>query len=441
MTTSSYPRPEVTPRDAAPLPERQTATVGDGTRVTLVSAGVVPITAIRLVVRLGSAHVPAGKTWLDRLLHEYLREGTEELDAEAFASALAEIGGQLDVDGDEHSTTLEVEVPSEHAPQAIRYLGELARRPRLPESSLGRLLDDLRRGAQLAQAQPGWLAHAAFRQALYPGHAYGIVQPSIPAISDFTTAEVRGLWESGASGSNAHLIVAGVFDSAAVLEAADAALSGWTGDATPEVPRPATSTSRAIHYVDRPGAEQSTLQIGLNVPAPGHDDYVPFEVLNALLGGSFYSRITLNIREDKGYTYSPRSAISSRPGDAYWAETADVTTNVTGASIREILHEIDRLRSEPPTPDELAGIINYVAGAFAMRQATPGGILNHLEFLDLHGLYRSYSDNYVARVRAVTPDEIQRLAQKYLDPAQMPIVVVGDRSVVEDEVAEFDAAT
>ncbi|MEX2375283.1 MAG: pitrilysin family protein [Dehalococcoidia bacterium] len=441
MTTSSFPRPEVTPLDAVALPDRQTTTVGNGTPVTLADAGVVPMAAIRLVVRLGSAHVPAGKTWLDRLLHEYLREGTEELDAEAFASALAEIGGQLDIDGDEHSTTLEVEVPSEHAPRAIRYLGDLARRPRFPDASLDRLIDDLRRNAQLIQAQPAWLAHAAFRQALYPHHTYGAILPSIPAINDFTTADARSLWAAGASGSNAHLMVAGVFDSAAVLEAADTALSGWTGNAPSEVPIPAASTSRVIHYVDRPGAEQSTLQIGLNVPAPGHEDYAPLEVVNALLGGSFYSRITLNIREDKGYTYSPRSAISSRPGDAYWAETADVTTNVTGASIREVMHEIDRLRNESPAPEELAGIINYVAGAFAMRQATPGGILNHLEFLDLHHLDRSYSDAYTARVRAVTPDEVQRLAQQYLDPARMPIVVVGDRSVVEAEVSEFGPAT
>jgi predicted Zn-dependent peptidase len=118
-------------------------------------------------------------------------------------------------------------------------------------------------------------------------------------------------------------------------------------------------------------------------------------------------------------------------------EAADVTTNVTGASITEILGEVERIRSVPPSEDELAGILNYVAGAFVIRQATPGGILNHLEFLDLHGLDGSYSASYVARVREVTPAEIQRLAQAYLDPAAMPIVVVGDRAQVESQVAEF----
>ncbi|MDA1010373.1 MAG: insulinase family protein, partial [Chloroflexi bacterium] len=275
MTTSSYPRPEVTPLDAPILADRRVETLDSGTTVTLVGAGVVPIAAVRLVIRLGAAHVPGGKTWLDQLMHEYLREGTEDFDAEAFASRLAEIGGQLDVDGDEHSTTLELEVPSEHAPQAVRYLADLARRPLFPHGSHERLLDDLRRNVQLAQSQPGWLAHAAFRHALYPGHAYGDVLPELAAIDAFTTTEARALWASGAVGSNAHLMVAGVFDGDAILDAAASTLGDWSGEATISVSPPEADAPRAVHYVDRPGAEQSTLQIGLRVPAPGHEDYVP----------------------------------------------------------------------------------------------------------------------------------------------------------------------
>jgi len=435
--TSSYPRPEVIPLESSPLPERRIETIGDGVQATLVSAGVVPVTGLRLVVHAGSADVPEGMTWLDRYVHDYLMEGTEALEAGAFASALAELGGHLSVSGDEHTTTLSTEVPSEHATEAVELLVSAARTPRFPDGSAERLRDDLHRSRAVVSTQPGWLAHAAFRNALYAGHPYGTVLPTDEQIEAFTTDAARGFWEARAGGPNVRFMVAGMFDGDAILESANRALSGWSGAPAPAVSPPSTSSSRVVHYVERPGAEQSTLQLGLRVPAPGHEDYVPLEVLNSLLGGSFYSRITLNIREDKGYTYSPRSAISSRPGDAYWAESADVTTNVTGASIREILGEIERLRSEPPSEDELRGIINYVSGTFVLRQATPGGILNHLEFLDLHGLDTSYSANYVARVRDVTPEEIQRLAQQYLDPAAMPIVVVGDRAQVEEQVAEF----
>lgn len=435
--TTSYPRPEVTPLESSPLPERRIETIGEGVQATLVSAGVVPVTGIRLVVHAGSADVPEGQTWLDRFVQDYLREGTTELDSGSFAAALAELGGHLSVGGDEHTTTLSTEVPSEHAPEATRLLISAARSPRFPATAEERLRDDLQRSAAIVATQPGWLAHAAFRKALYAGHPYARVLPTEGELDGLTVDAARGFWEPRTGGANVRLMVAGLFDADALLESANTALSGWAGASVSPIAPPSTSTSRVVHYVERPGAEQSTLQIGLRVPAPGHEDYVPLEVLNSLLGGSFYSRITLNIREDKGYTYSPRSSISSRPGDAYWAESADVTTNVTGASIREILGEIERLRSEPPAEEELRGIINYVSGAFVIRQATPGGILNHLEFLDLHGLDTSYSANYVARVREVTPAEVQRLAQAYLDPAAMPIVIVGDRAKVEEQVAEF----
>jgi len=436
---TSYPRPEVTPLESSPLPDRRIETVGEGTQLTLVSAGVVPVAGIRLVVHAGSADVPESQTWLDRFVHDYLMEGTTTLESGAFASALAELGGHLSVGGDEHTTTLSTEVPSEHATAALRLVVSAARTPRFPTSAAERLRDDLHRSAAVVSTQPGWLAHAAFRTALYRDHAYARVLPTPEAIDSLTVDAARSFWEPRAGGANVRLMVAGIFDGDAIVETAQDALRGWSGTVAPSVVPPSTTSSRVVHYVDRPGSEQSTLQMGLRVPAPGHPDYVPLEVLNSLLGGSFYSRITLNIREDKGYTYSPRSAISSRPGDAYWAESADVTTNVTGASIREILGEIERLRSEPPTEDELRGIINYVSGAFVLRQATPGGILNHLEFLDTHGLDTSYSAEYVARVREVTPADIQRLAHEYLDPASMPIVVVGDRSQIEEQVAEFGA--
>ncbi|MEX1022634.1 MAG: pitrilysin family protein, partial [Dehalococcoidia bacterium] len=389
------------------------------------------------VVRAGSADAPEGQTWLDRFVHDYLREGTQQHDAESFASALAALGGRLEVDGDEHTTTLDTEVPSEHAGAAVTLLAELARTARFPKGSAKRLVEDLERSLDIARSQPQWLAHAAFRGALYGEHPYGRVLPSQEALGAFTAKSARDFWDARAGALSAHLMVAGLFDEDAVLEAARAGFEGWQAGADAAVAPPEATTQRAVHLIDRPGAEQSTLQVGLHVPSPGHDDYVPLEVVNALLGGSFHSRITMNIREDKGYTYSPRSAISSRPGDAYWVEAADVTTAVTGASLREILGEVDRLRAEPPSDEELAGILNYVAGTFVIRQATPGGILNHLEFLDLHGLDAGYSASYVARVRDVTPAEVQRLASTYLRPEAMPIVVVGDRATVEPQLAEF----
>jgi len=162
-------------------------------------------------------------------------------------------------------------------------------------------------------------------------------------------------------------------------------------------------------------------------------------VADALLGGAFGSRITTNIREQKGYTYSPFSTITTHYGDAYWAEFADVTTNVTGVSLKEIVGEIERLRKEAPPADELRGIQNNMAGIFTLQNASRGGVVGQLQFVDLHGLPDTYLTEYVKRVMAVSPAEVQRMARTYLRPENMAIVVVGDKKTVEEQVKPYTA--
>lgn len=431
------PRPTVAPLAAFSLPPRRTESLPGGGRATLIEAGTIPLASIRLVLRVGAVDAPADATWLERFTHDYLREGTERLDAAAFAGALAAMGGRLHVDVDEHTTTIGTEVLAEHAGAAAALLVELARTSRFPADALERLRADAHRTLDLANAQPGWLSHIAFRRALFGDQAYGRVSPEAATLDTFTTEGVRAFWSTNAGPNRAHLMVAGRFDADAVIEAARTGFEDWQ----PAVPPPALDitahSERAVHLVDRPGAEQSTLQVGLPAIDPTVPDYVALEVTNALLGGAFSSRITMNIREAKGYTYSPRSTITAGPRIAYWAEAADVTTDVTGASLHEIFYEIDRLRSEAPSEAELSGLRNYVAGSFVIRQSSPSSLLDHLEFLDLHGLDASYSEAYLGRVQAVTPEEVQRIAVTYLRPEEMTIAVVGDRSRVEGQVAEY----
>ena len=161
---------------------------------------------------------------------------------------------------------------------------------------------------------------------------------------------------------------------------------------------------------------------------------------NTLLGGFFSSRITTNIREDKGYTYSPYSQITAHRGDAYWAENADVSTDVTAPALKEILFEIDRLRSAPPSKEELEGVQSYIAGVFVLQNSSRAGIINRLEFLERHGLPDDYLRRYVERVHAVTPEEVQAMARKYIRD-EATIVVVGDRKKIEKDLAPFGAPT
>jgi predicted Zn-dependent peptidase len=192
-----------------------------------------------------------------------------------------------------------------------------------------------------------------------------------------------------------------------------------------------------VNLIDRPGAPQSTIVLGMPTIDPSNDDFIALSVMNALLGGSFASRITRNIREDKGYTYSPGSQLSTRYRDAYWAENADVTTAHTGASLKEIFAEIDRLQAQPPDEKELTGIKNYLAGTYVLQNSSRGGITAQLQYVDLHGLPADYLNTYVKKVYAVTPQQVTDMAKKYVRDEQATIVIVGDRKVIEEQVKGF----
>jgi predicted Zn-dependent peptidase len=199
--------------------------------------------------------------------------------------------------------------------------------------------------------------------------------------------------------------------------------------------------ARSFHVVDRPGAAQSTLYMGLPVPGPTSSDYIVLDVMNSLLGGSFTSRITTNIREQKGYTYSPFSQIGTRHHLAFWLQVADVTTNVTGPSLKEIFGEVDRLRKEPPPEGELKGIQNYLAGLFILRNTiSPDAVIGQLHFVDSQGMDRSFLSTYTQKVMAVTPQQIQGAAESYLVPGKMTVVVVGDKAKIADQVKPYETA-
>jgi predicted Zn-dependent peptidase len=234
--------------------------------------------------------------------------------------------------------------------------------------------------------------------------------------------------------------VVGRFDRETARAAVAEAFAGWTGAAPAKVPPASPRRTRTLAIVDREGAVQTTLMLGLPVPDPSEPDYLKLSVTNTLLGGYFSSRITTNIREDKGYTYSPFSQVSSRRGDAYWVQNADVSTEVTAPALKEIFFEIDRLHSKPPTKEELAGVQQYMAGVFVLRNSSRAGIVNQLEFLVRHGLPDDYLRGYVDAVLAVTPAEVQAMARTHLRPREMTIVAVGDRKTNGDELVPFAKA-
>jgi zinc protease len=419
------------------LPEVARFTLDNGMDVRLVPYGDVPKVSVRLVLQTGNIDEAPSEVWLADLTGDLMQQGTASRTAAEMAMAAARMGGSLDVGVGVNQVTIGGDVLFEFAGEMVSLVGDVAMRPAMPETELPRLKTDMLRRLSLARSQPQQLAIEKFHEVVYPGHPYGRVFPREEMINGYSHDQVLRFYRRNFGAARASLYVVGRFEPAAVRQSIDATFRRWARGAPPTTRVVKPQSERAVHLVDRPGAVQSTIYLGNPVMPPRDPDYLPLLVTNALLGGYFSSRITSNIREEKGYTYSPFSTVSSRLGTSYFAQVADVTTAVTGPSLKEIFFEIDRLQASPPTKDELRAVQSYLAGTFVLQNSSRSGIINQLAFLDLHGLSEDYLRNYVQRVNALTPGDIQRVAKKYLRDQEMTIVIVGDRKAILEQVKPF----
>ena len=435
--------PSEPPKPAAPkdfrVPEPKRFTIDNGLQVALVEWGNIPKVQVSLIVRTGNAFESAEQTWLADLTGDLMREGTATRNGTEISREAARMGGALNVGVGVDTTSIGGEVLSDFGPQFAALVADVARHPSFPASELDRLKANMARNLAVTLSQPQQLALQKFRSVLYSDHPYGRVFPTEAMIKGYTLDQIKAFYGANFGASRSRLYVVGRFDAAAMEGSIRKAFAGWT-KGTPAVAQPPKPKStRAVYLIDRPGAPQSTILMGMPTIDPSSDDFVALSVMDALLGGAFASRITRNIREDKGYTYSPYSELSTRYRDAYWAENADVTTAETGASLKEIFSEIDRLQATPPDPRELEGIKNYLAGTYVLQNSSRGGIAGQLQYVDLHGLSADYPTTYVKKVYAVTPQKVSEMAKKYLLDEQATIVIVGDRKLIEEQVKAFGA--
>jgi len=429
--------PEGGPPKAFTVPANETYTLPNGLRVTLVPYGIIPKAAISLSVDAGEINEGSTRVGVAGLTTDLMKEGTEKQSAQQVAEAAARIGSTLDVRAGNDQTQLAIDVLQEFAPDAVKLLAEVAQHPRLPQSELDRLKNDALRQIALQNSQPQTIALVRFRKILYGDHPYATVVPTESDIKKLTIQDVRDFYAGNFGAQRAHLYVAGIFDAAAVKKAIAESFVSWSKGPARLENVPVLKPQHVLDVTDRPGAPQSTLIVGLPVPPATSPDAVPLGVTNALLGGSFNSRITANIREQKGYTYSPRSEISRRYHDGYWAETADVTTQYTGPSLKEIFGEITRMQKEPVSDAELKGIQNYLSGLFVIQNSSRSALIGQLENVDFQGLGENYLKTYVFRVNAVTPAVVQKITRDYIKPEEMTIVVVGDKSKISDQLTAF----
>ena len=422
--------PEGVPAKPFNLPANETYALPNGMKVTLVPYGIIPKATVSIAVDAGSLNERRDRIGVCDLVGDLFKEGTATLTSQQLAENAARMGSTLDVSMGSDQSQFGMDVLQEFAPDAVRLLGDVLQHPRFPESEVARLKNDMQRKIALQLSEPQTIAEIRFRKLLYGDHPYGTILATEDDAKKLTLQDVKEYYEANFGAQRSH----------AVKKAIAETFGNWAKGPAKLENVPSPKPNHVLDLTDRPGAPQSTLVAGLPVAPPASPDAIPLGVTNALLGGSFNSRITANIREQKGYTYSPYSEISRHYHTAYWAQHADVTTQFTGPSLKEIFGEIDRLQKEPPSALELKGIQSYLSGIFVIRNSSRQALIGQLQFVDFQGLGEDYLKSYVPKVNAVTAADVQRMAGKYIKPEEMTIVVVGDKAKISDQLAPFNPA-
>ncbi len=441
IAASALAQKETPPEGGAPkpfkFPAQDTYTLDNGLKVTLVKYGSVPKISAMLNIRSGKLNEMDGKSGVASLTAKMLKEGSQDYTSEELANEIADIGGNLSTGAGLNSTSISGQSLAEFAPKLIELMAQVALEPNFQEDSLNRLRDGELRQLALAKTQPRSQANEKFRKVFFGKHPYGEINPLEADLKSLTVEDLQEYFDDNFVSNRGHLYVVGQFDDQAVKNAIASAFKTWKSGTPMKRNVPNVEAGYSLSVIDRPGAPQSTIIMGVPAPSQSDEDFIKFKVMDQLLGGSFGSRITSNIRENKGYTYSPGSYVWGQYKTGYWVEQADVTTEATGASIKEILYEIERLRNEPPTEAEMNGIKNYMIGIYTLQNSSRFGVIGKLDEAEMHELGVDSINDYVNKVANVTGKDVQEMVKKYLNKDKMTIVVVGDRSKIDSQLKPY----
>jgi zinc protease len=397
---------------------------------------------VSFVIDAGAVAEDAGREGISRLTARSLLEGTSRRSGDELTESLERLGASLDADAEWDSATLTMTVLTSRLVEAMALVAEVMLEPAFPERELERLKAERQAEILQRRSEPRGLADEMFARFLYAsdsryalpdgGSATSVEAITPPDIGRFHAARYR-------PGSSTAIIVGdiGIDDALRVMRSR---FEAWPAQPTADVranDQPARRT-RAVHLVEKTEAPQSELRMGhVGVPRT-HPDYFPAMVMNLLLGGLFSSRINLNLREVHGYTYSAFSSFDWRRQSGPFVVSSAVRSDVTAAAAREIMTEIDRMRAEQVSPEELSLATSYLEGVFPIRYETTAAIARALAGMIIYGLPEDYFDTYRERVRAVTTSDVQRAARDFLHPEELQLVAVGDPAVVREPLAEMN---
>lgn len=433
------PKPGPDPKLSLPAIEK--TKLSNGLNVWIVKQNELPIVSMNLVVNAGGALESADRSGVASMTASMLNQGTKTHSALEIANGLQAIGASVNAGASFDTSTVSMQTLTKNLDAALGYFADQIVNAAFPEaefkSTKGRLLNSFRQRKASATAVAG----VVYDKVLYGSQVYGRqLTGDEKTVAAMTRDDLASFYSANYRPNNSTLIVVGDVQAADIKARLEKAFADWKpGDvAASSIADQRMTAKPGIYLVDKPGAAQSSVSIGTVGIERNNPDFFAVQVMNSILGGGGTARLFMNLREDKGYTYGAYSRFTPRRGAGPFSASGEIQTISTKEAVQEFLKEIDGIRgSRPVTQAELDVNKQSFIRRFPSAFETVGGISNQLAALVVYGLPDSYFNEYIQKIGAVTLADVNRVANKYLDPSKMAIVIVGDRKVIEPGLKEL----
>lgn len=434
-------RPVAGPPRRYHFPEFHQEVLPSGIRLVTAPVTKLPIATVLVIIDAGSVNDPPGKEGVAALTAGALLEGGEEMDGAAIAERFEQLGTSVESGADWDSAFIKITTLSDRLEAATTLLGETISSPAFPEREVERLRAERLAEILQLETEPRGLADEKFSEFLYaPDSRYSRPEDgSSESVGGLSRADVEDFYAARYRAGATTVVIAGDISPDRSRDLVARAFTRWhpgTPAAASVITTP-RSVVRSLHIVNKIDAPQSELRVG-HVGLPRKNpDFFSVLVMNAVLGGLFGSRINLNLREAHGYTYGASSYFDWRRGKGPFVVSTAVQSEVTAPALREILHEVERIRAEPIADGELSLARDYLEGVFPIRYETTAAIASALATLVVYDLPDDYYESYRRNVRAVSAEDVLRVARQHLHPDQLQTVVVGDARVIRQTVGDL----
>ena len=434
MTTAARPVPPLAPPRPAKLPTVAERTLDSGLRVLAVRRPGVPLAELRLRIPFAGPSGKSGRahTAQAALLGDTLLSGTDRRSAAQLAADVQALGGQLSASTDADRLGLGGSVLVDGLAGLLELLGEVLTSASYPKREVLGERDRLVQELAIYRSSAAVVAREALLHRLYGDHPYGRELPTAEQVEEVKPSALRALHAKRVAPQGSILTVVGDLPPAKAIALVEATLAGWTSTSkaheTPPVPAPPPGPALLL---DRPGAVQTTLRMAGPAPSRTEPDYAAFVLANLVFGGYFSSRWVANIREDKGYTYSPHAQVEHPPAGSRVTISADVSTPTTAPALLETVYELGRVATTPVTQGELDQARRYAIGTLALGTSSQAGLASTLSQLAGAGLGVSWLRDYPKQLAEVSVEAALEAGARYLAPARLTTVLVGDVAQVE----------